>query len=102
MTSPSGAPVPASDAQPRCWQLPADRSWVIGREGGSAEIAIADPDLADRHAIVRWSRERVEIRAGDGGRPVVAGQQVLHARVGIGDEFSVGKTPLPVSGPAEI
>jgi ABC-type multidrug transport system ATPase subunit len=102
MTSPSGAPVPASDAQPRCWQLPADRSWVIGREGGSAEIAIADPDLADRHAIVRWSRERVEIRAGDGGRPVVAGQQVLHARVGIGDEFSVGKTTFRVSGPAEI
>src|SRR5271167_1296973 len=94
----------ASDAsQPRCWRLPPDRSWVIGREGASAEIAIADPNLADRHATVRWKGRTVELRAtGTDNRPIVDGEAVLHARVPIGGSFTVGNHTFQVSAPEEI
>ena len=101
MTSRSDDPTPSRDTGRR-WTIPADHQWVIGREGGAANIGLQGTQL-DKHATVRWTGRAVEIRAaGTQDRPVVDGQPVVHARVPVGGAFAIANQTFRVVGPAEI
>jgi len=101
MTSSSDDPTPSRDTGRR-WTIPADHQWVIGREGGAANIGLQGTQL-DEHATVRWTGRAVEIRAaGAQDRPVVDGQPVVHARVPVGGEFIIANQTFQVVGPGEI
>jgi ABC-type multidrug transport system ATPase subunit len=108
--TPQTPPPPTSPPKPPrvrsthpSWDLPLDTSLTIGREGGPADIPLRGVDLAQRHATVSWNGRSVDLRSlTSQARPFVKGQPVLHARIGVGDQFMVGNHTLVVSAPGEL
>ncbi|WP_433734387.1 ATP-binding cassette domain-containing protein [Nocardia sp. CA-129566] len=97
-----GQQVPPS-TPPGTWSVPSDSPLVIGREGGTAEMALSGLDLAHRHATVRWTGRAVEVRGlATNARPFVDGKPVLHARLRVGEQFMLAHHTFEVSGPAQL
>ena len=79
------------------------QSLTIGLADNQSGITVSESDIPAKLLTVSWTGRAVEIRAAAPGiRPVVDGQPVVHARLHVGQRFSIADNVFEVSGPAQI